>query len=139
MIDIKDKMYCPTLQEIGGFINNTVFLQFCAQIKAAYHCKEKIEFSSCSWENGWNVKFKKSGKSLCTVYPRDGYFTVLVVIGEKQKEAVEAVLQECTPELRELYDQTKSGNGQKWLMIDIEDKEEMYADLFRLIEIRNRH
>lgn len=82
---------------------------------------------------------KKSGKSLCTVYPRDGYFTVLVVIGEKQKEAVEAVLQECTPELRELYDQTKSGNGQKWLMIDIEDKEEMYADLFRLIEIRNRH
>ncbi len=139
MIDIKDKMYCPTLQEIGGFINNTVFLQFCARIKATYHCIEKIEFSSCSWENGWNVKFRKSGKSLCTVYPRDGYFTVLVVIGEKQKEAVEAVLQECTLELRELYDQTKSGNGQKWLMIDIEDKEEMYADLFRLIEIRNRH
>lgn len=139
MIDIKDKTYCPTLEEIGEFINNAVFLQFCAQIKAAYHCTEKIEFSSCSLENGWNVKFKKSGKSLCTVYPRDGYFTVLVVLGEKQQEAVEAVLQECTPELRELYDQTKSGNGQKWLMIDIEDKEEMYADLFRLIEIRRRH
>ncbi|MCX4339565.1 MAG: DUF3788 family protein [Lachnospiraceae bacterium] len=78
MTDIKDKTYCPTLEEIGE----------CARIKTAYHCTEKIEFSSCSWENGWNVKFKKSGKSLSTVYPRDGYFTVLVVIGEKQKKAL---------------------------------------------------
>lgn len=98
----------------------------------------KIEFSSCSWENGWNVKFKKSGKSLCTIYPRDGYFTVLVVIGEKEREAVEIVLHECTPALREIYRQTGMGNGQKWLMIDLEDKEELYTDIFRLIEIRKR-
>lgn len=138
MIDIKDKEYCPTLEEIGQFINNAVFSQFCAEIKAKYKCKEKIEFSSCSWENGWNVKFRKSGKSLCTIYPRDGYFTVLVVIGEKEREAVETILPECTPELRDIYDQTKLGNGQKWLMIDLEDKEEMYADIFRLMEIRRR-
>lgn len=136
MIDIKDKEYCPTLEEIGEFIHNAVFLEFCAEIRELYHCKEKIEFSACSWEYGWNVKFKKSGKSLCTMYPRDGYFTVLVVIGEKEREAVEAVLHECTPELREIYEQTELGNGQKWLMIDLEDREKMYADVFRLIEIR---
>lgn len=138
MIDIKDKAYCPTLEEIGIFVNNTVFLQFCAAISAKYNCKEKIEFSSCSWEYGWNVKYKKSGKSLCTIYPRDGYFTVLVVIGEKEREAVEAILPECTLELREIYAQTTPGNGQRWLMIDLEDKEELYADLLRLIDIRRR-
>lgn len=136
MIDIKDKEYCPALEEIGEFIHNAVFLQFCTEIREKYHCKEKIEFSSCSWEYGWNVKYKKSGKSLCTIYPRDGYFTVLVVIGEKEREAVEAVLPECMPELRDIYDQTESGNGQKWLMIDLEDRENMYTDVFRLIEIR---
>lgn len=138
MIDIKDKAYCPALEEIGEFIHNPVFSQFCAEIKAKFHCREKIEFSSCSWEYGWNVKFKKSGKSLCTIYPREGYFTVLVVIGEKERAQAEAVLQECTPELRELYNQTETGNGQKWLMIDLEDGEEMYTDLFRLIETRGR-
>lgn len=136
MVDIKDKTYCPTLEEIGEFIHNAVFLQFCAEVKAKYNCREKIEFSSCSWEYGWNVKLKKSGKSLCTIYPREGYFTVLVVIGEKEREAVETILQECTPELRDIYDQTKLGNGQKWLMIDLEDKEKMYTDIFRLIDTR---
>lgn len=136
MVDIKDKTYCPTLEEIGEFIHNAVFSQFCAEVKAKYNCREKIEFSSCSWEYGWNVKLKKSGKSLCTIYPREGYFTVLVVIGEKEREAAETLLQECTPELRDIYDQTKPGNGQKWLMIDLEDKEKMYTDIFRLIDTR---
>ena len=60
----------------------------------------------------------------------------MVVIGQKEKEAVEAILQECTTELRDNYRQTKTGNGQKWLMIDLEDKEKMYADIIRLIDIR---
>lgn len=29
MVDIKNKEYCPTLEEIGEFIHNSVFLQFC--------------------------------------------------------------------------------------------------------------
>ena len=136
MVDIQDRGYCPKLEEIGEYIKNPVFTQFCTDIKTRYNCNEKIEFSSCSWEFGWNVKFKKSGKNLCTIYPIEGYFTVLVVIGQKEMEAVHAVLEECTPELRDIYMQTKTGNGQKWLMIDLEDKEKMYSDIFRLIDIR---
>lgn len=136
MIDIQAREYCPALEEIGDYVNNPVFTQFCADIKTKYNCNEKIEFSSCSWEYGWNVKFKKAGKNLCTLYPKDGYFTVLIVIGQKEKEAVEAILQNCTAELRDIYIHTKTGNGQKWLMIDLEDKEKVYADIFRLIDIR---
>lgn len=136
MIDIQNKEYCPTLEEMEEYISNPVFSQFCADIKTEYHCNEKIEFSSCSWEFGWNIKFKKAGKNLCTIYPREGYFTVLVVIGSKEKDAVEAILPECTAELRDIYHQTESGNGQKWLIINLEDKEEMYRDIFRLIHIR---
>lgn len=138
MINIKNREYCPTLEEIGEYINNPVFMQFCSDIKTKYNCKEKIEFSSCSWEFGWNVKFKKAGKNLCTIYPRESFFTVLVVIGQKEKEAVENILSECTPVLRDIYMQTKIGNGQKWLMIDLEDKEKMYLDVLRLIDIRRK-
>ena len=79
---------------------------------------------------------EKAGKNLCTIYPEKGYFSVLIVIGQKEKEAVEAVLEECTAELRELYYQTQMGNGQKWLMIDLEEKSKMYADIFHLLDIR---
>lgn len=136
MIDIQDRAYCPVLEEIGEYVNNPVFTQFCTDMKTRYNCNEKIEFSSCSWEYGWNVKFRKAGKNLCTIYPKEEYFSVLVVIGQKEKKAVEAILQECTAELKDIYNQTKTGNGQKWLMIDLEDKEKMYADIFRLIDIR---
>lgn len=138
MIDIREKAYCPSLEEMGDYIANPVFSEFCHEVERNYRCRGKLEFSSCSWEYGWNIKFRKSGKSLCTVYPREGYFTALVVVGQKETEAVEALLLECTPTIQELYHKTKTGNGQKWLMIDLEDKDEVYRDVFRLMEIRAR-
>ncbi len=138
MINLQDRSYCPALNEIEEYVGNPIFHQFCSEIKETYHIKEKIEFSSCSWEKGWNIKFKKSGKSLCVVYPREGYFTVLVVVGRKEKESVDAMITECFAELQEIYDQTKEGNGQKWLMIDLEDAGATYRDVMRLVEIRQR-
>ena len=41
----------------------------------------------------------------------------------KTKEEAEALLPGCTAELQELYEQTQEGNGQKWLMIDLEDQD----------------
>ena len=113
-------------------------MQFCIEMKAQYDCVGKTEFSSCSWMPGWNIKFKKAGKNLCTVYPREGFFTVLIVAGAKERPAVEAVLPSCAPEVQEVYEQTESGNGQKWLMFDVEDADEIYRDIFRLIRIRRR-
>lgn len=136
MIDMQNKNIPPTLEEMGEYIRNPIFLQFCTEIRDTYKCSEKIEYSSCSWEKGWNVKFKKAGKSLCTIYPREGYFTVLVVVGKKEKMPVEEMLSGCTAELRGIYHRTKEGNGQRWLMIDLEDKDDLYDDLLHLIQIR---
>lgn len=136
IIDLKDKYYFPDLEEVGMYIGNPVFMDFCAEVKAKYKCREKLDFSSCSWEKGRNIKFKKSGKTLCTVYPGEGYFTVMIVIGRKEKAAVEERLTDCTAELQNIYSETKEGNGQKWLMFDLVDKGQMYDDIFRLIEIR---
>lgn len=136
MIDIQNKTYCPALEEIGEYVNNPVFMQFCMDIKNRLNCREKIEFSSCSWEFGWNVKFRKAGKNLCTIYPKEGHFTVLVVAGKKENETMEAILPEFSVEIRDIYRQTKAGNGQKWLMIDLKDKDKMYADTLHLVSIR---
>ncbi len=48
MIDIYRKDYQPALDEIGEFVNNPVFLQFCGELGCRYHASPKIEFSSCS-------------------------------------------------------------------------------------------
>ena len=136
MIDIQDQAYCPTLEEMGAYIKNSLFSRFCAELSERYQTEGQLEFSKCSWEHGWNVKFKKAGKSLCTIYPRENYFTVLVVIGKKEKDLVEAILPECEPEIQNVYHQTQEGNGQRWLMIDLEDEDSVYENVLKLIEIR---
>ncbi len=136
MIDLQNKNYCPSIKEISEYVRNPVFIQFCSEIKNAYNCNEKIEYSSCSWERGWNIKYKKAGKTLCTIYPKECYFNVMIVVGAKEKALVEAILPECTIELNHIYRQTQKGNGQKWLMIGLEDKGSLYHDVLRFIEIR---
>lgn len=136
MTDLRDKTARPTLEDIAAYVRNPVFRDFCAELTARYGCREAIEYSACSMEPGWNVKFKKSGRSLCTIYPRESFFTVMVVIGRREKETVEATLPDCAPQLREIYAQTREVNGQRWLMIDLEDRDQVYQDVLRLIDIR---
>lgn len=107
-------------------------------LKNRYNIKEKIEFSKCSLSPGWNVKFKKSGKSLCTVYPKENYFTVLIVIGKKVKNSIETLILNCSDEVQKIYYETKEVNNQRWLMIDLEDVDAVYNDLQRFIEIKSQ-
>lgn len=138
MIDLQNYAHCPTLDEISEYVRNPVFDKFCAELQEKYKVTEQTEFSKCSFEPGWNIKFKKSGKSLCTIYPREAYFTVLVVIGKKEKERTEELLPECSVFVREIYANTREGNGQRWLMIDVEDMGAVYEDVLRLIEVRRK-
>lgn len=61
----------------------------------------------------------------------------MIVIGRKEKAPFEAILPDCTVGLQQIYSLTREANGQKWLMIDLEDHDDLYRDVFRTIEIRN--
>lgn len=137
MFNKEDFRHIPTEYEIKEYINNDLWETFCNYMKKTYNIMPKFEFSKCNWEYGWNVKFKKGSKSLCTVYLRENYFTVLVVIGKKEKDIVENKLSSFSNDIQQIYKETEEGNNQKWLMIDLEDKDKRYEDVKKIIEIRN--
>ena len=128
--------HIPTKYEMNNYINNNLWDDFCNYMKEKYNIDPKFEFSKCSFEYGLNIKFKKGSKSLCTVYPRENYFTIMVVIGQKEKDTFEKMLSSLSPDLQQIYNKTKEGNGQKWLMIDLEDDDIRYNDVKRIIDIR---
>lgn len=134
----EDFSHIPTECEMKEYINNDLWEDFIQYMKNTYNVIPKFEFSKCSLEYGWNVKFKKSGKTLCTVYPRENYFTVLVVIGKKEKETFENIYLSLSYDIQQIYKETKEGNNQKWLMINLEDNDKRYEDVKKIIEIRNR-
>lgn len=138
MIDIKDMSYEPNMEEMSAAINNLLFAELCQHMETEYKALHKIEYSKDVWLRGWNMKFRKVGKSLCTVYPKDGYFTILVVVGNKEKERVENLLPQMSGKIQQIYAETKEGNGQRWLMIDLQDRGAVYNDVLKLISIRRQ-
>ncbi len=94
-----------------------------------------MTYSMCAGQRGWNVKYQKSGKSLCTLYPMEGYFISLVVVGAKEEEEVEMVSGTFTPYVEELYRKTPFSCGGRWLMIKVTD-ESVLKDIKSLIAVR---
>ena len=130
--------HIPTEYEMKQYINNTLWENFCEFMRNTYNATIKFEFSKCNWEYGWNVKFKKGSKSLCTVYPRENYFTILIVIGKREKKLFEDMFSSFSSDIQKIYKETSEGNGQKWIMIDLENKDNKYEDVKKIIEIRNK-
>lgn len=128
----------PNLMTISEYINNPLFDKFVNYMEETYQIKPIFEFSKCTWEYGWNIKFKKGSKTLCTLYSRENYFTLMVVIGNKEKTFFDEMIPTLNRDIVELYQETKEGNGQRWLMVDVEDDDERYADVKRIIELRNK-
>ena len=136
MMDLKDINYQPTIEEIKAYIGNEIFKQFLTYMNEEYQAVRKIEYSKDVYFKGWNVKLRKAGKGLCVIYPKEGYFTVLVVIGSKEQDKFNDLYPALSKEMKEIYDNTKEGNNQRWLMIDINKKNELYDDVLKLIQIR---
>lgn len=136
MFDRNNMHLVPDLEMIADFIRNDSFQMFCHEIMETYCVKPIFQFSKCSWEMGWNVKFKKGSKTLCTLYPRENYFTVMVVMGKKEKESLELIFNTLNPITQQTILNTEEGNGQRWIMLDCEDVDSCYEDIKRLIALR---
>ncbi len=120
--EINGQDKCPSLGEIEQFIGNPLFSELCGYIEQTYGVKPTVEYSQCSGARGWNIKYKKSAKSLCVIYPNQGYFTCLVVIGNKEQPEAEHLLPSLDKYIQELYERTRFACGGRWLMIDIKSQ-----------------
>ncbi|MEG0663875.1 MAG: DUF3788 domain-containing protein [Clostridia bacterium] len=113
----------PDISNISSYVNCSLWNDLCLYIEDAYKVTPSIEYSRCSMETGWNVKYKKSGRSLCTLYPKENSFTCLISIGTKETIETELLIPSFDIYLQELYKNTKPFNGSRWLMINITSKE----------------
>lgn len=125
----------PSMETISAYVNNPLFECLCEHVETEYQSKPVLEYSRCSLQYGWNVKYKKAGRTLCTLYPIEGYFIALIVIGDRERTETELMLPFFTEYLQQVYQETKSGMGQKWLMIDVTD-DAVLEDVKHCIAIR---
>lgn len=125
----------PSWDDIDKFINNSLWQDINSFLQNCYGVKPVIAYSKCPAQRGWNVKYQKGGKALCTLYPMPGYFIALVAIGKKELPEADLILPSFSDYTQGLYNRTPFSVGAKWLMIHVTDKC-ILNDVFELIKIR---
>jgi hypothetical protein len=128
----------PTMPEICEYITGearTLWQEFVTNVEEEFQTAPKFAFSVCAAKPGWNVKYKKSGKALCTLYPERDAFVALVVLGAKDMVLFEGVCGDYAPSINQQYKKTATFNGTKWMMIQIKDRETA-NDVLKLIRLK---
>lgn len=135
---ILDGSHMPEHDEIVKYINLPVrdlWRQINAFIQQRYKSLPKITYSVCSGKPGWNVKYQKSGKSICTLYPEKDCFVVLIVVTLDLLPVIEALSEGFTAGVRNIIKKSKPFNGTLWLMIQVSCAETL-EDVKQLIVMK---
>jgi hypothetical protein len=84
---------------------------------------------------GWDVKYRKGGKTLLSLTPDEGGFTALVVLGEKETEAVRAL--ELGDHVRRVFDEARQLRDGRWLFVPVESDRDA-DDVEALLAVKRR-
>lgn len=129
----------PSDHQIKEFVDTPLWEQLADYLQQTYNVKPKLFYSCCSMDKGfwkgWNVKYKKGGKPLCTLYPKPGSFIALVNVGEKESAEADLLIPLCDDYTQDLYRQTKSGASGKSLAINVTN-ENILRDVKEWIALR---
>lgn len=129
----------PSIEDIRVYIGEakTNWDELVLYIEGTYKAKRKLDYSKDSLQPGWNVKYRKSGKALCTLYPMEGFFIALVVVGPKEEDEVRLDMEAglFSTYVKELYEKSSYSTMGRWLMIEVKDKA-VLKDIQRLLRIR---
>lgn len=135
--DLYEQENQPSAQQISQYIANPLWEELNTYLQDGYQTQPQYTYSKCSGQPGWNVKYQKSGRSLCTLYPLPGAFIALVVIGNKEQAETELLLPTLSEYTQNLYKRTEYSAMGRWLMIHVTDAQ-ILSDVKQLIQIRRK-
>ena len=131
----------PSENQISDYIDIPLWKNLDDYLKQTYNVKPKLSHSNCAMDGGmwkgWNVKYQKSGKSLCTVYPKHGYIQSLVPISYQDLGEVELMLPTLTEYTQDLFNKSVAGRTGKSLAFVVE-AEAVLHDMKNIIALRRK-
>mgnify|MGYP005779037109 CR=1 FL=1 len=137
--ELFDDEHEPLDNQIKEFVDSPLWDDLANYLHQTYDIHPKLFYSRCSMQKGfwkgWNVKYKKNDKSLCTLYPKQGYFIALIAVGSKEVVEADSLIPFCDEYTQNLYSQTKFGTVGKSLPVEVTN-ESILCDVKNLIALR---
>lgn len=133
-----DKATKPSEEEMTNFIGEPArraWLEIRKFIEDHYDIMPETIFGGAKY--GWGVRYRKSGKTLCSLTPEKGAFTVLIVLGKKESEKALSTRDELSSKIYKLIENTKQLHDGRWLWIRLSTASGT-EDVKKLLQIKRK-
>ena len=130
------KEHQPTDKEVLESIGNTeAWLDLRQYLGENYAFEPETVFYGKKY--GWTIRYRRSGKTLCSLFPEKGAFTALVVLGKKEVERVLSSIDEYSDSVRGVIENTEQLHDGRWLWIRVLTLEDT-ADIKKLLSVKRK-
>jgi len=130
-----DKTQPPTPEELQAAMGSVfpLWQRLLRFIETNYKLPGELSYGGKNY--GWNLWYRKSGKSLTSLFPQQNGFVAQVVLGRDQ--AGKAATLELGAKVRQLVDETQPLHDGKWLFIPVTDEADV-MDVEKLLLLKRR-
>jgi hypothetical protein len=130
-----DRAHQPTESEILEALGSKAPLweSLATYIDEAYGIEPAFVPATKSY--GWEVRYRKGGKTLLSLTPDQGRFTALVVLGEKETEAARELA--LGNNARRVFEEARQLRDGRWLFVGVESERDV-EDLEMLLAVKRR-
>lgn len=95
-----------------------------------------------TWDDGgkygvYECKFRRSGKTLCTLYIIENELVVLIIFGKGGREKFEADCRDFSPQLQQIFDAATTYHDGKWMYIKLLDSQ-LVPDITIMLVIKKK-
>jgi hypothetical protein len=133
-----DKTRTPTEGEILSFIGEKTreaWTNLNRFIQTNYSLEPEIIFYGAKY--GWALRYRKSGKTICTLFPENNAFTTLIVLGKEEAQKAQTPQTELSTKIYNLINQTEQLHDGRWLWIRAQTTTDI-EDITRLLKIKRK-
>jgi len=133
-----DKAHKPTEEEMIDFMGEPAkeaWVEIRRFIEEHYDIVPETVFGGAKY--GWEIRYRKSGKTLCSLTPEKGGVMVLIVLGKHESEKALSMRNELSPKMYRLIENTKQLHDGRWLWIRLLTANDV-NDVKKLLPIKRK-
>lgn len=123
------------LEELLGPELSRVWKELCRRVEAAYRMETLWNSGGKNWE--LEYKYRRGGKTLCTLYGAKNRAGLLIILGQKERDRFEETRALYSGPVQARYDAATTYHDGKWVMFPLEEGA-YNEDWMRLLGIKRR-
>lgn len=128
----------PSNEELQSLIGSSLYGVW-SKLNSMIEEKYSTEHIWSSGGKNWiyEYKYRRGGKTLCSLYIKESCIGFMVIMGKAEREKFENARHNFSEEIQRVYDEAKTYHDGKWMMFLPKD-ETMLNELIMMLEIKRK-